>query len=111
VIAFFVRFAAGAHRDIRSIYTYILRNDCRENADFVAREIVRSALKLRDFPERGAHPPELLRLKNFTYRQIFFKPYRIVYRIRANTVFIALIADGRRDMKSLLMRRFKNDLP
>jgi toxin ParE1/3/4 len=42
---------------------------------------------------------------NRSYRQLFFKPYRILYRIRANTVYIALIADGRRDMKSLLLRR------
>ena len=110
MIAFFVRFSAGAHRDLRSIHGYILKNDSRENADYVAREIVRSALKLRDLPDRCAHPPELLAMKNFAYRQIFFKPYRIVYRIRAKTVFIALIADGRRDMKSLLMRRFKSDL-
>jgi len=109
-MAFFVRFSAGAHRDLRAIHAYILKNDSRENADYVARGIVRSAVTLREFPQRGAHPPELLSLENFAYRQIFFKPYRIVYRIRANTVFIALIADGRRDMKSLLMRRFKKDL-
>ncbi|MGA2852086.1 MAG: type II toxin-antitoxin system RelE/ParE family toxin [Terracidiphilus sp.] len=109
-MAFMVRFSIGAHRDLRAIHAYIHKNDSRENADYVARGIVRTALKLRDLPVRGAHPPELLRLKNFTYRQIFFKPYRIVYRIRANTVFIALIADGRRDMKSLLMQRFKKDL-
>jgi toxin ParE1/3/4 len=42
---------------------------------------------------------------NRSYRQIFFKPYRILYRIRANTVTVALIADGRRDMAALLARR------
>jgi toxin ParE1/3/4 len=104
-MAFFVRFSAGAHRDLRGIHAYILKNDSQENADYVAREIVRSALNLRELPQRGAHPPELLALEKFAYRQLFFKPYRIIYRIRANTVFIALIADGRRDMKSLLMRR------
>jgi toxin ParE1/3/4 len=47
----------------------------------------------------------LLKRGNQAYRQIFFKPYRIIYRIRANTVFVAVIADGRRDMASLLSRR------
>jgi toxin ParE1/3/4 len=47
----------------------------------------------------------LLAQGNRSYRQIFFKPYRILYRIRSNTVFIAVIADGRRDMASLLARR------
>jgi toxin ParE1/3/4 len=71
----------------------------------VAREIVRAALDLRDFPNRGAHPPELLAMGNRSYRQIFFKPYRILYRIRGKTVYIAVIADDHRNMQELLMRR------
>jgi toxin ParE1/3/4 len=47
----------------------------------------------------------LLKRGNRSYRQILFKPYRILYRVRAGTVFIAVIADGRRDMASLLSRR------
>jgi len=39
------------------------------------------------------------------YREVFFKPYRIVYRVCADTVYIHLIADGRRDMQTLLERR------
>lgn len=39
------------------------------------------------------------------YRETFFKPYRIVYHIDDARVFISLIADGRRDMRSLLARR------
>jgi toxin ParE1/3/4 len=39
------------------------------------------------------------------YRELFFKPYRIIYTVRANTVFIALIADGRREMNPLLPNR------
>lgn len=104
-MAFTVRFTSGAREDLRAIHAFISMNDSPENADYVAREIVRAALTLRDFPNRGAHPPELLQLGSRTYRQILFKPYRIIYRIRASTVFIAVIADGRRDMASLLARR------
>lgn len=104
-MTFTIRFTTGAQKDLRSIHAYISKNDSLENADYVAREIVRMALTLREFPQRGAHPPELLALGNHSYRQLFFKPYRILYRIRAHTVYIAVIADGRRDMASLLMRR------
>jgi toxin ParE1/3/4 len=62
-------------------------------------------LALQELPQRGAHPPELLAKGNRSYRQVFFKPYRILYRIRGNTVYIAVIADGRRNMASLLARR------
>jgi toxin ParE1/3/4 len=104
-MAFQVRFTAGARDDLRGIHAYISGNDSPENGDYVAREIVRAALTLRDLPQRGTYPPELLAIGNRSYRQIFFKPYRILYRIRENTVLIAVIADGRRDMSSLLARR------
>jgi toxin ParE1/3/4 len=39
------------------------------------------------------------------FRQVFFKPYRIIYRVMGNNVYVLLIADGRRDMQKLLQRR------
>lgn len=104
-MAFHVRFTVGAREDLRDLHAYISMNDSLESADYVAREIVRAAMALRDFPNRGANPPELLRMGNRSYRQIFFKPYRILYRIGANIVYIAVIADGRRDMALLLSKR------
>jgi toxin ParE1/3/4 len=101
-----VRFTTGASKDLRAIHTYIAKSDSLENADYVAREIVRTAFTLRDFPNRGSHPPELLKRGSRTYRQIFFKAYRILYRIRGGTVFTGVIADGRQDMALLLSRRF-----
>jgi len=105
-MAFAVRFTSGARKDLRALHTYIAKNDSLENADYVAREIIRTAMTLQDSPNRGAHPPELLKRGSRAYRQIFFKPYRILYRIRGGTVFVGVIADGRRDMASLLRRRF-----
>jgi toxin ParE1/3/4 len=102
---FHVRFTSAARADLREIHAYVAINDSRENADYIAREIVRAALTLRDFPNRGAHPPDLLKRGNRSYRQIFFKPYLILYRVRAQTVFIAIMADGRRDLDALLARR------
>jgi toxin ParE1/3/4 len=104
-----VRFTSVARKDLRGIHAWIATNDSMENANYVAREIVRVALTLREFPQRGAHPPELLLQNNRSFRQLLFKPYRIFYRISAKTVFIALIADGRRDMVSLLAMRFLLD--
>ena len=60
---------------------------------------------LKGFPERGSNPEELVALGIREYRETFFKPYRIVYHIDRGRVFISLIADGRRDMRSLLARR------
>lgn len=56
-------------------------------------------------PERGSYPKELLRLGVREFREIILKPYRIVYRVRGESIYIYLIADGRRDMRTLLSRR------
>jgi len=45
--------------------------------------LIDKALSLSTFPERGRVVPEF---KDATVREIFFKTYRIVYRIRAQTV-------------------------
>lgn len=60
---------------------------------------------LVEFPERGVYPKELSSLSVHDYREVYFKPYRIIYRIVKQTVYIYLIADGRREMQALLSRR------
>lgn len=56
-------------------------------------------------PERGLIPRELAALGIQEYRQVFFKPYRVIYRQIDQQVVIYVIAEGRRDMQSLLSRR------
>jgi toxin ParE1/3/4 len=60
---------------------------------------------LATFPERGSYPRELLALGVREYRQMFFQPYRVIYRVVGERVYVCLIADGRRDMQGLLQRR------
>jgi len=54
---------------------------------------------------RGSPPKELRALGDKEFRQVFFKPDRLIYRIAEQQVIIYLIADGRRDMQTLLARR------
>jgi toxin ParE1/3/4 len=39
------------------------------------------------------------------FRQVLFKPFRLIHRIVGQQVIVYLIADGRRDMQSLLAGR------
>ena len=64
-----------------------------------------TAEKLAVMPERGSYPKELVGLGVKEYRQVFFKPYRLIYRVMDADVVVYVIADGRRDMQSLLTRR------
>jgi toxin ParE1/3/4 len=95
----------SAERDLEGIYDYIAGHDSQENADCVLDSLLEVVEILSTFPERGSHPKELAALGIREYRQAFFKPYRIIYRVTGKQVFIYLIADGRRDMQTLLYRR------
>ena len=94
-----------AERDLVELYDYIALHDAPSKADRVLEQIEKVFSKLSEFPERGAHPNELLALGIREYREIVFKPYRIIYRVMDKNVYVLLIADGRRDMQLLLQRR------
>lgn len=91
--------------DLEDLYDYIESYDAPEKADYVLGKIEETFLSLSDNPERGAYPNELLVVGLREYRELYFKPYRIIYRIIDKHVFVMVIADGRRDMQSLLQRR------
>ena len=102
---FAVLMTDDAARDLEELYDYIVLHDTAEKADFVLSQIEKAFSQLSQFPERGSYPQELLALGIRAYREIFFKPYRIIYLIVDKNVYVFLIADGRRDMQSLLQRR------
>lgn len=95
----------GAEQDLESIYDYICEYDCIANASHVLDRLIEVTEGLARFPQRGSVPRELLPLGIKEFRQTFFKPYRVIYRVAETQVIIVLIADGRRDMQSLLTRR------
>ncbi len=102
---FNVLLTKGAEQDLEAIYDYIAEFDCVANANHVLDELLQVAKNLSRFPERGSYPKELATLGIKEYRQTSFKPYRVIYRVTGSQVIIYLIADGRRDMQSVLARR------
>lgn len=100
-----VHLSAGAERDLESLYDYIAEFDSKASANHVLDQLLKAAEGLATFPERGSRPRELLALGIREYRQVFFKPYRLIYRIIGQQVIVVLIADGRRDRQTLLARR------
>lgn len=94
-----------AAHDLEDLYDYIEFHDVPEKADYVLSKIEEAFSGLSENTERGAYPEELLVVGLREYREISFKPYRIIYRVIADNVYVMVIADGRRDMQTLLQRR------
>ena len=102
---FEVLLTEGAEQDLGSIHDYISEFDCVANANHVLDELMDTVESLSRFPERASYPKELVGLGIKEYRQTFFKPYRVIYPVTGSQVMTYLIADGRRDMQTVLARR------
>ena len=104
-MSFLVQVTKDAARDLEKIGDYIDWHDAPGRADHVLEQIEKAFHSLSEHPQRGNSPKELRDIGIREYREIFFKPYRIIYRVMGDNVYVLVIADGRRDMQALLQRR------
>lgn len=94
-----------AQQDLQDIYDYVAEDDATMKADALLDKLEAGVTSLERFPERGTVIKELRDNGITEYRKIYFKPYRIIYRVLAAQVMVYLIVDGRRDMQTVLTRR------
>ena len=95
----------AAQDDLFDIYKYILINDSPQAGGHVVDKLEELCLSLDQTPQRGDIPVELSRISVSNFRQLHFKPYRIIYGIDGDKVYVHCILDGRRDFRDLLERR------
>jgi len=94
-----------AEQDILDTYYYVARSDSVTQAQYLLDKLEHTCASLAELPDRGHIPPELEHVAVREYLEIHFKLYRIIYQIIDKTVYIHCVADGRRDMLSLLEQR------
>ena len=94
-----------AARDLEGITRYVAEFDSPKKAGALLDRLSDLIESLEQSPERGAQPKELRSVGIADYRQLFFKPYRVIYRVIDRRVIIYIVADGRRDMQTLLSQR------
>jgi toxin ParE1/3/4 len=93
--------------------------DIQEIVDYIADEDATIALKildrieskinsLKEYPERGRVVPELLNQNIMEYHEIIETPWRIIYKIVDQNVFILTVIDGRRNVQDVLLKKLMN---
>ena len=102
---FAVKLTDGAEHDLDAIFDYLAENHSAEAATELLDGLLAKVQTLERYPLRGGVPKELESLGIREFRQVLMKPYRLIYRVIEQKVFIMVIADGRRDMQALLERR------
>lgn len=102
--SFRVRWTLAAQEDLLAIVDFV----AAENPA-AAREIferIRScAADLKLMPQQGRCLPELQKFGIITYRELLPTPWRVIYRIEGQAVFVVAVLDGRRNLESLLLER------
>lgn len=96
---------ASAEQDMKELRSYIIKNfshSAWQNTYDKLKEAIRN---LKDFPFAGAIPAELERLNLAQYRQIITGMNRVIYEVRQEVIFIHIVADTQKDMKTLLTQR------
>lgn len=107
-----VRLTAGAEADLSGIYRRRLAQrgaGGHDGADALLDHLVAAISSLAEWPARGAIPPELEALGIHAYRQLSLRPWRIIYLPEeaggAGRITVMVIADARRDFRTLLEER------
>lgn len=94
-----------AQADLQELVDYIAVYDAPAKADAVLDKLEAVVASLSNFPGRGAVTKELRDVGIRDYREVYFKPYRVIYRVMDGKVVVYLMVDGRRDMQTLLTQR------
>ena len=105
-----VRITNEALNDLYATYRYVAVNDSPGKAEHLLDNIHKAMTSLETMPARGNYPPETHRWGIPDFKEIFFKPYRIIYEIKGKSVFIHAIFDGRRNCEDLLQQRLLGTL-
>ncbi len=95
-----------AKLDLKEILIYAAMNDGVQSANRLLDALEGTCYKLEKFPERGHVPPELRSTGIKNYLEILYKPYRIIYEIENNLIYIHSVIDGRRNIQEILSNRF-----
>ena len=100
-----VYFLAEAEQDLKELRRYILRTFGETAWADSYQKIKASVDLLQTAPDSGSIPDELADLQPGRYRQVISGMNRILYEIREDALYIHIVCDSRRDMRTLLSRR------
>lgn len=94
-----------AQRDLKKIIEYISL-DSTIKAGSIYQDIKNKSETLYQMPFQGRIVPELRYFGIVMYRELIILPWRLIYKIEDNKVWILAVIDGRRNVEDILLDRF-----
>ena len=99
-----VLWASVAENDLLGILVYI-SEESPGNASKILVKIKNRTAKLEHSPMQGRVVPELLSQGISLYREVVIAPWRVIYRIESDKVYILSVIDSRRNVEDILLAR------
>ncbi len=103
-----LRISPYASDDVVQIIEYLAETVGFDIAITVDAKLEKAIASLEKFAERGRVVPELRQRGISQFRELMVAPYRIVYRIHDDEVWLVMVFDHRREPMSLLATRLRN---
>ena len=97
-----VKWTSNAKEDLLNIVDYI-KKDSLSSARKIYEQIKEKAQSSNFFPLRGRVVPELLKEGITIYRELIVEPWRVMYKIENDTVYIMAIFDSRQNKNGLVL--------
>ncbi|MEO8435257.1 MAG: type II toxin-antitoxin system RelE/ParE family toxin [Pyrinomonadaceae bacterium] len=86
-----------AVKDLRELHAYIARDSEMYASGFVER-IILAAERLIEYPKIGRGVPEV---NDENVRELLYQRYRLIYRIKGDSIEILSVIHGARDLEQL----------
>jgi toxin ParE1/3/4 len=95
---FKLQILAEAQEDTKDLRRYILRKQ-------TSTQLAVTFGNIRRFPQSGYVPAELSDFGGLHFREALSGQNRVIYEVRDDTIYIHVVTDTRRDLRTLLQKR------
>ncbi len=99
-----LQWTTNAKNDLINIVAYI-KTDSPTAANEIYQKIKEKAHSSNFFPLKGRVVPELQKEGITLYRELIAAPWRIIYKLGSDTVYIMAIVDSRQNVEEVLLQK------
>ncbi|CAI8939649.1 toxin ParE1/3/4 [Pseudomonas sp. IT-P253] len=101
----------SAETDLKGLRTYLIKQFSTQTWQSTYANLKVAIRHLGTQPYAGSIPEEIEKLNLSQYRQILSGMNRIIYEVREQTIYVHIIADTRKSLPTLLMKRLLQGNP
>ena len=99
-----LQWTTNAKNDLINIVVYI-KKDSPAAANEIYQKIKEKTHSSNFFPLKGRVVPELQKEGITLYRELIAAPWRIIYKLGSDTVYIMAIVDSRQNVEEVLLQK------